>query len=339
MMRVGILTVQLPFRHNGAERHARDLCGALRDAGVEAEIISIPFRESPPDAMAAQILACRLVDIVESCGVRIDRVIGLEFPAYLMAHPHKVLWLRHLAPCLDEEGGRPGEPEAARLVEHADRASLRQARRIFTQSQHVSNRLRDVSGAASVPLYPPLPDAGHYAWREAGDFLFVPGHGAPMRQALVLKALAVTRHPVKLAFAGAPGAADGDAGEMRRLGEALDGRVRWLGEAAAAEERILYGDCLGIVVTAEDAVHGDVALAAMLSSKPVIACTDAGGPLDFVIDGQTGAICAPEIPALAEAMDRLWEDRAKAREWGRAGRARYDALGLSWRHVVESVLV
>src|ERR1700712_2602 len=94
-MRVGILTVQIPFIAGGAELHARSLRAALQEAGHQAEIISVPFQWFPPDRIVPQILAGRLLDITASSGMSIDRVIGLKFPAYLMEHPDKVLWILH----------------------------------------------------------------------------------------------------------------------------------------------------------------------------------------------------------------------------------------------------
>ncbi len=339
-MRVGVLAAQLPFAHRGEEGRAEGLCAALREAGVETEIVSMPFGGYAPEAMADQMLACQLVDITESCGVRIDRVIALDFPAWFMPHPNKVLWIRHfperngvVQPMLGEGA------EAVGLVEQAERALFGRVRKIFTQSLHVAERLRATYGVAGAPLYRPLPQAADYAWREAGDFFFVPERlAASKRSALLLEALGLTRGAVKMVFAGGPEEAAYGA-EMRRRAEVLGpGRVVFLGDVGAVEMRLLYGSCLGVVAPAADAAHGDVALAAMLSAKPVIACTDSGGKLDFVTNGETGVVCAPEAAALAEAMDGLWQDRGKARKWGKAALGQYDALGLSWKKVVETLL-
>jgi hypothetical protein len=68
---------------------------ALRSEGHEAEIVAIPFKWYPPERIPEQILACRLLDITESTGMTVDRVIGLKFPAYFIPHPNKVLWMVH----------------------------------------------------------------------------------------------------------------------------------------------------------------------------------------------------------------------------------------------------
>jgi hypothetical protein len=57
---------------------------ALRSLGHEAEIVAIPFKWYPPERILAQVLACRLLDLSESGGSPIARVIGLKFPVYLI---------------------------------------------------------------------------------------------------------------------------------------------------------------------------------------------------------------------------------------------------------------
>ena len=54
-----------------------------------------------------------------------------------------------------------------------------------------------------------------------------------------------------------------------------------------------------------------------LSRKPVVTASDSGGPLEFVEDGASGFVAAPEPAALAEAIDRLWRlPETRLREMG-----------------------
>jgi glycosyltransferase involved in cell wall biosynthesis len=86
-----------------------------------------------------------------------------------------------------------------------------------------------------------------------------------------------------------------------------------------------------------DEDYGYVTLEAMLASKPVITCSDSGGPLEFVRDGETGLVAEPTAAALAAAMDRVWASRAVAARWGEAGRELYDRQGISWARVVSTL--
>jgi glycosyltransferase involved in cell wall biosynthesis len=81
-----------------------------------------------------------------------------------------------------------------------------------------------------------------------------------------------------------------------------------------------------------------VTLEAMLASKPVVTCSDSGGPLEFVVPDQTGLVAEPTADALAAALDALWKDRDRARAWGRAGRARYESMDISWHNVVRRLV-
>src|SRR5687767_13660579 len=94
-MRVLIATVQVPFIRGGAEILAEGLRDALRSEGHQAEIASVPFKWYPPERILDHMLSCRLLDLTESTGTKVDRVIGLKFPAYLIPHPRKALWLLH----------------------------------------------------------------------------------------------------------------------------------------------------------------------------------------------------------------------------------------------------
>jgi len=87
-----------------------------------------------------------------------------------------------------------------------------------------------------------------------------------------------------------------------------------------------------------DEDYGYVTLEAMLSSKPLVTCTDSGGPLEFVDPGETGLLANPSAESMAEAFDWLWENRTEARRMGEAARERYANLRISWHTVVEGLV-
>ena len=61
-------------------------------------------------------------------------------------------------------------------------------------------------------------------------------------------------------------------------------------------------------------------------------------PLEFVADQTTGLITEPTPEALAAGFDSVWENRDQAAALGRAGRARYESLNLSWTNVIQKLL-
>ena len=118
----------------------------------------------------------------------------------------------------------------------------------------------------------------------------------------------------------------------------LGDRVEWLDNVTNEQMRQHYAHSLGVVYPPIDEDYGYVTLEAMLSSKPVITCTDSGGPLEFVINEKTGLIAEPDPKTLASALDLIWEDREQASLWGEAGRAHYDSFDIHWDNVVRKLL-
>ena len=130
---------------------------------------------------------------------------------------------------------------------------------------------------------------------------------------------------------------DGLMERVRR--EGLAGRVEftgWLSEERKAE---LMAGCCGVLYLAylEDS-YGYVTLEAFHSGKPVVTLTDSGGSLELVEDGVNGLIAEPEPRALAEAMNRLWADRALARRLGDDARETPRRRRIDWDHVIEQLI-
>ena len=347
-LRILIATVRVPFVNGGAEIHAEGLCRALREAGHRAEIIAIPFKWYPPERIVDHILACRLLDLSETVGVAVDRLIGLKFPAYLIPHPRKVIWLLHQhrqaydlwQHPLNDLHRYPNGDEVRAAIHRADCELIPQARHVFANSRNVAGRLQTFCGVQAAPLYHPPQDAARFYTRPAEDFLYFPSRINPLkRQDLVLEALAQTRLPVRVYFSGS---AEEPAFERKCVALARKNgcadRVQWLGSVSEEEKRDLYARSLGVLFPPVDEDYGYITLEAMLAQKPVITCKDSGGPLEFVVHHQTGIVAEPTLEALAAAMDSLWEDRERARQWGEAGRQRYDDLHIDWSRVVEKLL-
>ena len=70
---------------------------------------------------------------------------------------------------------------------------------------------------------------------------------------------------------------------------------------------------------------GRVTIESMAAGRPLVAAR-VGGLADAVVDGETGVLVPPDDPAaLAAALRPLLEDRALARRYGAAARARYES--------------
>lgn len=348
-MRVGIVSVQVPFVEGGAEVHARNLLRELRARKITADLITFPFKWYPARSLIDSIAIARLLDLTESNGMSIDRVIGLKFPAYLVPHPNKVLWILHqhrsAYELWDHEtfGDLINLPEGRAVrdaIRHADNRFLPEARHIYANSRNVAQRLQHNNGITATPLYHPPGGAEHFYAGEAEDYLFFPSRINPLkRQDLVLEALARCREPVRVVFAGAADSERYSAvlqARSRKL--RLGDRAVWKGYTTEQEKLALYATCLGVVYPPIDEDYGYITLEAMLAHKPVITTHDAGGPLEFIETGETGLVVDSDADALAEAMDSLWRDRARARRMGDAGFESYREKRISWDTAIDALL-
>jgi glycosyltransferase involved in cell wall biosynthesis len=347
-MRVLIANARVPFVDGGAELHAQGLLTALRQHGHQAEIVTIPFKWYPPERIVEQILAVRLLDLSESFGIKVDRMIGLKFPVYLLPHPNKVLWILHQHRQAYDlwghpDGGLHNWPNGLKVreaIHRIERALLPESRHLFTNSQNVARRLAHYLGLTGEPLYHPPPAAEMLYTREPSGYLYFPSRIGPLkRQPLVIKALALTRNPVRVCFSGAPDSREFENRCLKIAAKAgVSNRVIWRGHVPAEEQRELYACSRGVVFVPFDEDYGYVTLEAMLARKPVITCSDSGGPLEFVMHRQTGLVAEPRPESLAAAMDELWDPGTPARQWGEAGRQRYADMRIDWRYVLEKLL-
>jgi glycosyltransferase involved in cell wall biosynthesis len=347
-MRILITTTQVPFIRGGAESHAEGLREALLEAGHQAEIIALPFKWYPPEKVLDHMLACRLFDLSEAMGTPVDLLIGLKFPAYLIPHDNKVLWVLHqfrtAYDLWDHPLGdliySPNGVEVRDAIREADRQVFPEAKRVFANSANVAARLKFFSGFEAAPLYHPPPNADRFYSAEAEDYFFFPSRLClPKRQSLVLEALAHTKNPVVVKFAGSADEGsyeDELQRQARRLG--VERRVQWLGQISEKEKIDLYASALAVIYPPIDEDFGYVTLEAMLARKPVVVCLDSGGPLEFVRNGENGLVVEPNAEDLAQAFDRFWENKTMAKRWGDTGFELYREMNISWPRVVESLV-
>jgi glycosyltransferase involved in cell wall biosynthesis len=343
-MRIAITTHLVPFVYGGGEALAEGLKAACIAAGHQADLITIPFTREPPQELDRQIEAWQSLHF-DRMWMQPDHVIALKFPAYLAPHPRQSIWLLHQmrdAYELADATRLQIDPDYARVsgrVRDLDRKVLGEAAArdsLYTIAKNVSRRLVRDCGFDAPALYHPPPrheevySSGHEA------VIFAPSRLEKLkRQDLLIEAMALTRSRVVAVIAG-----DGSMrGEYeRRIEElGLGQKVKLRGAVARDELLAWYANSLAVFFGPHDEDYGYVTLEAMLASRAVITCSDSGGPLEFVRDGETGFVIEPTAEELAAAIDRLAADAALARSLGEAGREHYAALGISWDAVVEKL--
>jgi len=336
-MRIVVATVQVPFIEGGAQLLAMGLVTALRAAGHTAEIVTLPFRFLPDSEVERAMQAWEREDFEHLNWYEPERVICLMFPSYGLRHPRKTAWLLHQHRPAYEEGSIAAQEVAlTRNVRAFDAQHLAQCRR-FTISKRVSERLLANNHLDSEPLYHPPFAADRLYCGEPLPYIFFPSRfESAKRQELLVRAMALVKSPVAALLAGQ----GGQLGRIKELVAKLDlqSRVRAVGPVSWDEMRAFYARSLAVFFGPHDEDYGYVTMEAMLSSKPVITCTDSGGPLEFVVDGVTGRVVLPEPAAVADAIDAMWSDRGRARQMGVAGIERYRRLDITWDHVVQRLV-
>jgi glycosyltransferase involved in cell wall biosynthesis len=344
-MKVAVATVQVPFIQGGAEVHAAALVQALRERGHQAELVTAPFELTPPARVRASMAWWAEQDFTLLSGHVVDRLICLKFPAFYARHPNKAAWILHPyrevydAWCEPDAGPAGRDLRELRAAVHAaDRRAYPAFAARFSCSQSIARLMKEQLGVVAPALYHPPPRAERYYCAPALPYVFFPGRLEDhKRQWLLIEAMRHVRAPVVALCAGDGGARPLLRERLEKLG--LGDRVRLLGPVHDAEELLAYyAHATAVFFGSAFESYGYVTLEAMLASKPVITCTDSGGPQEFVVDGETGYVVPPEPEAVAAALDRLCGDPAAAARMGRAGAERYRSLGITWDRVVESLL-
>ena len=257
-------------------------------------------------------------DVRTSHGRRVDQVISLRYPSYAVRHPAHVCWLNHtmreyydlwprFAASISTRA-RVKERVRRWLLHEADRWLLKQnVTEVVAQSGTVQRRLAADLGVGAEVLLPPAPPRP-YRCESYSDYIFAVSRLTPLKRIdLLVRALAepAARH-VRAVVAG-----EGESrAELEQLAADLnvERRVTFLGRI---DDQTLLGHlarCRAVCFPPLEEDYGFVTVEAFASHKAVVTCRDSGGPLDLVVDGETGLVCDPVPASLAAAFARLLED-------------------------------
>ena len=338
-MRIAVCAPQVPFVRGGAELMADDLVGALCSRGHEAELVTVPFKWYPGARVLDQAFLWRLVDLTESDGRPIDRVIATKFPAYCVRHPNKVAWVLHqFRQAYDYDRTELGQFDEApegratrRAVARLDAVALGEARKVFATSQNVADRLRRFNGIDATVL-PHPPQALPY--REAEPEGFVLSVNRLDRAKRIDLLIEAARHEPSLRVVITGEGPDRE--RLERVASGLNGQVRFAGRVDDEELADLYARSLAVFYAPVDEDFGMVPYEAFLSGKPVVTARDAGGPLEIVRDHETGLVVEAEPAAIAQACAYLAGNVDEAKAWGRAGRVLAERV--TWDACVDALV-
>ena len=344
-MKVLVLNTMVPFLRGGAEALAEQLVRRLNATqGVQAELLRIPFKREPAERLIDEILICRSMRLSGT-----DVMIGLTFPAYLVPHNCKRLWLLHQYRQAYDlwDAGQSNIPNTPRgrdirkAVIEADNRCFRDCEKILA-TRLVAHRLLHYNSFDSEIMMAPLNDPELFVGGDYGSYVFCGGRiNAGKRQHLLVEAMRFTRSNVKLVVAG-PADTPADAARLLDSVERYDlGNRVYLDLGFLPRERIAkyVNEALACAYLPgdEDSV-GDVTMEAFSAAKPVLTVSDSGGLLDIVRDGDTGLVVEPDPERLAAAIDRLANNRNATIEMGKEGRVRWSGMNVTWPATIERLL-
>ncbi len=110
--------------------------------------------------------------------------------------------------------------------------------------------------------------------------------------------------------------------------------ARWISEEEKAD-KLATALAVAYLPLDEDS-YGYPSLEGAYASKPIITATDSGGVLELVEPGVNGFVAEPTPQAIAEVMDQLFRDKAKAKTLGQGNAQRLRDMNIDWSHVVHS---
>lgn len=346
MRRVAVVTSSPLFVEGGHLVMARALVDALRQSGHEADLVITP--QNRFGRQGAAYLAAWLTDVgIGHDNRAVDQVISLRYPSYAVRHPVHVCWLNHTMREYYDQWeafsaplswkGRIKEGARRGLIHWADRRLLtKNVRKLFALSRAVKARLERWGGITSEVLYPPPPQRP-YRCEGYGDYIFAVSRLAPLKRlSLLIEALASPEADgIRCLIAG-----EGEEAAILQHAittRGLSARVRLIGRVDDHQLLEHLARCRAVCFPPYDEDYGFVTVEAFASGKPVITCTDSGGPAELVIDNVNGKVCAPRPETLAAALRELMDDRALAERLGQAGQGHVS--GMTWERALKQLLM
>lgn len=334
----------MPFILGGGRNIVDWLQVKLLESGHQVEKIYLPQVEEP-NLLAHQMEAIKALDLSAA-----DLVICIRPQAHLIRHPNKVVWfIHHLRTFYDlwDSEYRLFSASEANLETRAsvlleDNYALQGARKIFTNSLEVSNRLLKFNGIESSVLYPPLLDTAQFVNQgHNGEVVYFARVEHHKRQHLIVEAMKFVQSNVTLRICGVAQSSV-YAGQIQQIIDEnnLQNRVifrnEWITEA---EKAGIVNNCLAVAyIPVEEDSYGYPTLEGAQASKAILTTSDSGGVTEFVQHNVNGLVAEPTAESIALALDDLFFNTQQTIDFGASARARIEQLGINWDRVLAELL-
>lgn len=226
----------------------------------------------------------------------------------------------------------PG-PLSRAVVHFLDNEALspRRIQRYTAISETVKNRRQYFPNAVPVTVLHPPPHRDDYTENEGTYFFTSSRLDRPKRVDLIIEAMKYVSKDISLLIAGT----GPDEARLKTLA-GNDPRIRFLGFVADTDMPGLYANAIAVPFVPYDEDYGLVTLEAMKSGKPVLTVEDAGGPCEFVRNGETGFVTVADAEAFGRRLDKLAGDTELAKEMGALAKA--SVANVNWENIVTGLL-
>jgi len=341
-MRIAVVTSHIPFIEGGHLIIARSTVRALREYGHEAELILTP--QNRFSRVFQAYAANWLTDLREDgLGRPIDQVISFRYPSYAVYHPVHTNWLNHrfreYYDLWANWSATLSVPKKVKerikrwVIHRLDNYLLKhRVTKIFAQSRTIQERLKKWGHIFSEVLYPPPPQRS-YRTEKYGDFILTVSRLDKLKRLdQLIYALArrgASAYQLKII---------GDGPErttLERLVRELNLEERvsfsgWTDEASLLEA---YAECRAVFFGPYQEDYGLVTIEAFASGKPVITCTDSGGPAELVSASGAGLVVPPDPDSIALSLEKIMSDASLAEKMGQQAIAY--AAKINWEDTVK----
>jgi glycosyltransferase involved in cell wall biosynthesis len=343
-LRIAVVSTYVPFVKGGGRNIVEWLAEKLAIKQHEVEIVYIPSAEDP-ELLSTQIASIKELDLDAY-----ELVICIRPQAHLVKHDNKVIWfIHHIRYFYDMwEKTISNQDPSAELLEIRkalileDTQALSSAKKLFTNSIVVSNRVKRFNGLSSKVLYPPLLEPEIFLYSGSNNEIVYPARVEPhKRQHLLVGAMQYVKSDVTLRIIGESRNSlytkeIRELIDTHSLGDRVNFKNRWVSEREKAE---FINRSLAVAYLPEDEdSYGYPTLEAFHAEKAMITTLDSGGVLELVENGVNGIVTDATEVELAKAIDYLASNPSKARDMGRAGLTRINDMEISWDNVVDSLI-
>ncbi len=343
-MRVVVCTSKSPFIWGGNESLVETLRRELILRGVQVDVVNLPFVWYRKSEILPGYLVWRLLNLIDYEGLKIDQVIATRVPSFVISHPNKVTWLVHqLRTVYDLLGTKfspfsslPADRRLISRIRRIDTTTLAESQELFCISDNVGQRLARFNGLHAETLYPPPKHDGLYRNDAYGEYVLVVSRLNRLKRVdQIIRAMPYVCSKARLYIVGR----GEEAENLQKLARDLDvaERIRFLGFVSDADLLTLYANALAVFYAPYDEDYGFVTIEAFQSRKPMLSTSDAGGVLEFIVDGENGYISAPDqLEQIAGHIDLLYNNRALCRRLGEAGRVK--VRDVNWEYTIQKLL-